>query len=121
MSGPDGTTILMLGEDFGWVTAYLVPEFEPLGKFYVGQANEPASRIRAICDCGNREMFVVGTESGDLQVFRWLPSIRSEAGSGAVAVSGIAAGAAAATDVNPFTGARLGGGLGGGGGGNDME
>lgn len=49
---------------------YDVPSFEVRGQFQVNQREQ--ARVKSLCDLGNHELFAVGTESGEITVWRWV-------------------------------------------------
>lgn len=59
--------MLLCGQEFGYVTAYDVPEFRPRGTFSTGYEGE----VTAIVDMGANGLFVTCGLSGDVVIWRW--------------------------------------------------
>ncbi|CAD7945307.1 unnamed protein product [Amoebophrya sp. A25] len=122
MVGPNEKIVLLLGCEYGMVVVYGVPELDVIGEFCVNK--QMASNVTSLADCGNKEMFTIGTASGDIYVYKWGPGLgqdQSAAGGGGATfeaqLQGMfgapQAGAVAAPQqpaVNPFTGEAIGGG-----------
>lgn len=59
--------MLLCGQQFGYVTAYDLPDFRPRGTF-VSRNN---SDIRAIVDCQADGMFLTAGQHGDIMCWQW--------------------------------------------------
>ena len=115
---------------------YKVPEFEPIGEFTVNRQQPTA--VTAISDCGNHELFTIGTQGGDIYVYKWMPGVgqdpeaqaqnfdnniaglfnNSQGGAGLAQGGGMMGGGQsqpsgivepAQPSINPFTGQAIGG------------
>jgi len=82
--------LLLCGQDFGFVTAYDLPDFRPRGSFVA----KSQSHIRSLLDVKADGMFLTGGQHGDVMMWQW-------AGAGAVA-GGPAGPASAAIASSPF-------------------
>mmetsp|Transcript_136109 Transcript_136109/g.261478 ORF Transcript_136109/g.261478 Transcript_136109/m.261478 type:complete len:450 (+) Transcript_136109:107-1456(+) len=59
--------VLLCGQEFGYITAYDIPEFRPRGTFSTGYEGE----VTAIVDMGANGLFVTCGLSGDVILWRW--------------------------------------------------
>jgi len=107
MVGPNERIIFMLGGEGGLITCYEVPTMDIIGTISVNKGE--ASRITAIHSCGN-EMFVVGTEIGEIYVYSWMGGSFQAPSTNVVAQNqSIPGGMTISTNgINPFTGAGMG-------------
>eukprot|EP00401_Gymnodinium_catenatum_P027698 CAMPEP_0117509340 /NCGR_PEP_ID=MMETSP0784-20121206/27423_1 /TAXON_ID=39447 /ORGANISM="" /LENGTH=454 /DNA_ID=CAMNT_0005304941 /DNA_START=1 /DNA_END=1361 /DNA_ORIENTATION=- len=62
-----GKTLLLCGQELGYVTAYDLPEFRPRGTFATGYQGD----VTAIVDMGADGLFVTTSFSGDVVIWRW--------------------------------------------------
>jgi len=63
----DGKDVLLCAQEFGYVTVYDVPDFNPRGTFTTGYDGE----VMAIVDMGSGGIFVTCGLSGDVVIWRW--------------------------------------------------
>mmetsp|Transcript_33886 Transcript_33886/g.79238 ORF Transcript_33886/g.79238 Transcript_33886/m.79238 type:complete len:397 (-) Transcript_33886:174-1364(-) len=74
--------MLLCGQQFGYVTAYDLPDFRPRGSFVCRNGSD----VRAIVDLKADGLFVVGGARGDISLWQWgQPGPAGPAGPGAVA------------------------------------
>merc|ERR1711972_564084 len=59
--------LLLCGQEFGYVTAYEIPEFKPRGTFTTGYEGD----VTAILDMGADGIFATFGLSGDIVLWRW--------------------------------------------------
>lgn len=64
----NGKTMLLCGQELGYVTAYDLPEFAPRGTFSTGYQGD----VSAIVDMGADGLFVTCGLSGDVTIWKWM-------------------------------------------------
>lgn len=120
----DNKPMLLCGQQFGYVTAYDLPDFRPRGSF----VGKNGSDVKSIIDLKAQGMFAVGGMHGDVTLWQWgqpgqpgfqggqpgQPGFQGQQGAGGVPTSSspfAPAGAAPAVS-NPFAAAPGGMGMG---------
>merc|ERR1719356_791236 len=88
--------VLLCGQQFGYITAYDLPDFRPRGSFVCKQNSD----VKAIVDVKFDGMFVTGGVHGDIMVWQWSAN-GVAAGTSPFAAGGVAA-AGAPVAANPF-------------------
>eukprot|EP00929_Paragymnodinium_shiwhaense_P073721 TRINITY_DN3766_c0_g3_i1.p1 TRINITY_DN3766_c0_g3~~TRINITY_DN3766_c0_g3_i1.p1 ORF type:complete len:450 (-),score=99.30 TRINITY_DN3766_c0_g3_i1:84-1433(-) len=63
---PSGKTLILCGQELGYITAYEVPEFKPRGTFTTGYHDD----VSSIIDMGDG-VFLTCSFSGDVIIWRW--------------------------------------------------
>lgn len=109
--------MLLCGQEFGYVTAYDLPDFRPRGTFI----SRDQSHVRSIVDVKADGMFLTAGQYGDIMVWQWQQGPSAGPGGGGnvsvasnpFAPSGAAGMGAAPVASNPFAagGAPPGGGM----------
>jgi len=96
--------MLLCGQEFGYVTAYDLPEFRPRGTFVCKNQSD----IRAIMDVKADGMFMTAGQHGDIMVWQWQQGPGGSAGGNAsvtanpFAPSGAVGMSSAPVASNPF-------------------
>merc|ERR1712216_1033232 len=85
--------MLLCGQQFGYVTAYDLPEFRPRGSWVCKQGSE----IRSMLDCQFNGLFLTGGAHSDVMMWKWTGQPQGAAPRGR-------AGGGAAVAANPFAG-----------------
>eukprot|EP00931_Biecheleriopsis_adriatica_P110665 TRINITY_DN84957_c0_g1_i1.p1 TRINITY_DN84957_c0_g1~~TRINITY_DN84957_c0_g1_i1.p1 ORF type:complete len:403 (-),score=80.74 TRINITY_DN84957_c0_g1_i1:11-1219(-) len=98
--------MLLCGQQFGYITAYDLPEFKPRGSFVC----KDRSDTKAICDAKSGGMFLTGGFHGDIMVWKWGTPTAAPGGYGQSANPFAPSGAAAPVAASPFAQAPQGGG-----------
>jgi len=96
-----GKPVLLCGQQYGYITAYDLPDFKPRGSFVCKHNSD----VKAILDAKSNGIFMTGGTHGDIVVWQWTNATSAPQQAASPFAAGHPGGAAPPQAASPFAAA----------------